>query len=364
MNLTNDPFFKEVIEGKHKCRNSKKEKVDFYNDLSKHYAKYNPKHIPFSPDSLEHFPCINVQNIKSKKDQEKKIHYINKCLAKIPCFNVNGSNILLGDLENALIIITAHFDTPLVSIKHYLTNTRRFVIYSTINRLALFFTYTLIYLSSTLYLLSVISTSNYPLIFFLLIIAYLLFPFLYSLIIRLPNSNNANDNSTAVCLALYLLEKHHGKIAVILFDQEEKGKLGSRELKSSFHLPPYDKKLFINLDSIGCKDIIFIRDDDNCHLNSDSLVIAQLNVLFKESLPTDYTNLPKGRRIDITTANGDMKNLKSQNYGYIHSKGDTEIDPKMIDNVISIIEHFVPKRSRPNRYNLRRKLKINLTKKR
>lgn len=319
MKLENDPVFKEIISGKYKCRNSKKEKEAFISYLQ---DKYGNRMVTLPPFKY-------------------------KLIKRYPFFNIHGTNILIGDLEKATIIITAHYDTPLVALFHAICSIKRkvndkpgctilcrffclFIVLSFIIFLCIY--------NLHLDLLTFLSSYFGPL--FILYVFMILLAYIFDLFFK--NPNNANDNSASVCLALNLLERYPEKIAAILFDQEEKGRLGSKYMQEELEsAPEYQNKLFINLDSIGCKDIIFIRDDDNCHLNSDSPVIAQLNVLFKESLPTDYTNLPKGRRIDITTANGDIKDPKSQNYGYIHSKGDTEIDPDMIDNVISIIEDLV-----------------------
>lgn len=171
--------------------------------------------------------------------------------------------------------------------------------------------------------------------FSLIIALMLLLKYLYCV----KNENNANDNSSGVCLALHLYQEIPN-IAVILFDNEEKGKFGSKAMKSTFQNDPlYINKLFINFDTVGCKDILLLSEDDEASFFKKKSVYLGKPILngHKYNIHTDFTSLTVNRRIGISTNNGDPNDENTLNHGPIHSAGDTTIDIEMM----TIVEAFV-----------------------
>lgn len=323
MKLEDNQFFKEIISGKYKCRNSEEEKHDFYKDLKEHYGDYHIEQVQFTA-------CIKTKSIP-----------FSSC--KIP-----SNNILLGDFEKALVVITAHYDTPSVSQEKCEAPKVRLVYdpfdwKDFLRCLAITMAISIIcYLFHPQFLLLGIIPQSA-----IIFISILILPFGISFVKRYfsrkkrvyPNQNNANDNSAAVCLALYFLKKHPDKVAVILFDQEENERQGSKYMKNKFKNSPYNEKLFINLDVIGCTNYIVLTNKSSKSNPSSNLVKPE--IIYKSKLPTDFKYLPCKRKIDIATCNGNRKKKKSLNYGYIHSIGDTKIDSDMIDNIMRILEYFI-----------------------
>ena len=56
---------------------------------------------------------------------------------------------------------------------------------------------------------------------------------------------------------------------------------------------------------------------------------------------TDYTSLPIGRRVGISTNNGDPNDKNTLNHGPIHSVGDTTVDVEMIVTVEKLISEII-----------------------
>ena len=75
----------------------------------------------------------------------------------------------------------------------------------------------------------------------------------------LPNKHNKNDNTSGVATVISLAsEINDGRVAFILFDNEEKGLLGSKAYAKKYNSTLRDK-LIVNFDCIGNGDqMIFI----------------------------------------------------------------------------------------------------------
>ncbi len=77
---------------------------------------------------------------------------------------------------------------------------------------------------------------------------------MYLLLAGVPNPHNVNDNTSGVCGVLALMEsfaaEKPGKIAFVLFDNEEKGLLGASGLAKA-HKQVAKETLVLNMDYIG-----------------------------------------------------------------------------------------------------------------
>ena len=312
MNWLDKELYRGILMGDYKRRNTKKDKQAFINLLKETFQYFEP--ISFT------LPAIFLPFIK-------------------------GKNLVIGDVDNADVILTAHYDTPSVPPGNYLFSQKHFVLRiknSTFYRtliafpvlacIAFNFTVCMFYLFTKVRQLS----SHYVGIVIVTAILTSLFLAGYSLFA--PNKNNANDNSSGVCMVLHLYQEIPN-IAVILFDNEEKGKFGSKAMKSAFQNDPrYKGKLFINFDTIGCRDILLLSQDNEAFYFEERSSYQGKQVLngFENNKHTDYTSLPIGKRVGISTNNGNANKKRTRNHGPIHSVGDTTVDFEMM----AVVEVF------------------------
>lgn len=319
MNWWDEKLYKSILIGDCKKRYTKRDKQNFI-DLLKESIK-SLEVVSFV------FPCVFLPFIR-------------------------GRNLIIGDINSADVVLTAHYDTPSVPPYNYLYSQIHFV--SQIKNPTLFKSFIIAFAAAIIgFELAVFIFAlfaNYQPVdpyYWLIVIVTVLFACTCWLKYMLfaPNKNNANDNSSGVCLALHLYRKN-SKIAVILFDQEEKGRYGSKALRSVFQNNPYYKnKLFINLDTIGCRDILLLSQDNEATYFEEKSSYQGKPTLngFENNKHTDYTSLPNGRRVGVSTNNGNADKKGTRNYGPIHSIGDTTVDFEMMTIVESFVEDVIEK---------------------
>lgn len=176
-----------------------------------------------------------------------------------------NKNIVIGDPLSAKVVCTAHYDTPAASLFPNLMIPRN---------MPLFFLYQFVpvilmlavalgggYLIANIVSPSGLGTESYMRVFLLayLVIYYALFFLMYR---AFKNPNNHNDNTSGVAAVLSSLDELNAEqlndAAFILFDNEEKGKKGSKAYCKD-HKDAMKDKLIVNFDCVGNgENIIFI----------------------------------------------------------------------------------------------------------
>jgi hypothetical protein len=128
-------------------------------------------------------------------------------------------NIVVGDVDKAKVLVTAHYDTP-----------------------------------ATVGLPNVMLPMNRPMFYLVQALIGLYCLMMYLLLAGVPNPHNVNDNTSGVCGVLALMESFAAEkpeeIAFVLFDNEEKGLLGASGLAKA-HKQVAKKTLVLNMDCIG-----------------------------------------------------------------------------------------------------------------
>ena len=165
-------------------------------------------------------------------------------------------NVVIGDADKAAAVFTAHYDTPAVAFLPNIMMPRN---------LPLFFGYQMVLVGILLavslagMLAASLATQNVIIgegVFFLLY-----FGFLALMLVGPANKHNVNDNTSGVAAVFALMEQipeeHRGKAAFILFDNEEKGKLGSGAYAKDHQQTAYTKFL-VNMDCVGVGDNILV----------------------------------------------------------------------------------------------------------
>ena len=188
---------------------------------------------------------------RSKEQKEGFIKYVKE---EVSGYNVDvetlekeHNNILIGDVEKAKVIFTAHYDTPATSLVPNLMLPKNKVL-------------GLIYAFSYPILLAFASLGIAYLIYWMFKLPYAVFAVMYIVLYLgsfylltrcFPNKNNYNDNTSGVASILSIIEENKSdNVAFILFDNEEKGLLGSKAYQKN-HKELMKDKLVINLDCVG-----------------------------------------------------------------------------------------------------------------
>ena len=171
-----------------------------------------------------------------------------------------GRNLIVGDPEEAKIILTAHYDTPPNALFPNATIVGNIPVY--------IFSQVFIYVPiiATLWLLHIAVTTivgdigylgeMVPFLWFeaSLLILLLLILWNFQMMRGFANRKNANDNTSGVIVLLSLLEDlpldQRNKVCFVFFDDEEKGLGGSKVFKRHYRKKIRFKPL-INFDCVA-----------------------------------------------------------------------------------------------------------------
>lgn len=256
-------------------------------------------------------------------------------------------NCVIGNPKTAQVVFTAHYDTPANMLLPNLMIPRNFPVFLAYQILVVCLL--LIPAFAAMWLGSLIAPNTaLPMLMYLAVYFALLM-----LIMRGPaNKHNANDNTSGVAAVLSLMaslpEEQREKAAFILFDNEEKGKLGSKAYAKE-HQEVATLKLFVNMDCVGNGDSILILPRRGALINPayEKMAPAFREIGMKHAVFCS----PFG-----SVCNSDHKSFdcgvavlacsKASVIGYyagkIHTKNDTVADPANIaflaENLTSFVE--------------------------
>lgn len=215
-----------------------------------------------------------------------------------------NENVIVGDPEGAKVVLTAHYDTPATSLFPNIMIPRNIPLFFAYQMLPVAFM--LAVALSVSYLVGMVWLSDeraYMLTFLALYYG------LYFLMFRGPsNPKNHNDNTSGVATLLEIMkglsEEKRGRVAFIFFDNEEKGKKGSKAYFTD-HKAEMEKKLLINFDCVGSGDtVVFIAREEAekraeyaalkaCFAPKDGYTTEFYPMRGSES-NSDYKNFPQG----------------------------------------------------------------------
>ena len=195
--------------------------------------------------------------------------------------SVFGKNLVVGP-PDADTLITAHYDTPgrtgfLLAADPLVGN-----LLSQVVTMLLYFGYAIL-LSIALYYLRIESS--------LLRNFLIISPLILAMCVK--NKDNLNDNTSGVIGVINVAAHVSGnpdlreKCAFVLFDNEERGLFGSLAFSRwrSKNFPAKRKSAVINLDCIGCGDIVFLaahRKNTTWHTLAEHLENTENIDLVKE----------------------------------------------------------------------------------
>lgn len=172
--------------------------------------------------------------------------------------NGNHKNVIIGDPTTAKAVFTAHYDTPARSIFPNIMIPKNPLVFYSYQFVPVIF---LLVISLTLsYLFGMVLLNNEGAYMASFLILYYGIFFLGMRIFT--NKYNYNDNTSGVATVLSIVdsisEDDLKNVAFILFDNEEKGKLGSAAYYKD-HKEAMKDKFLLNFDCVGNgNNVIFI----------------------------------------------------------------------------------------------------------
>jgi len=266
----------------------------------------------------------------------------------------HSTNVVVGDPETAQVIFTAHYDTPAVMpVPNFITpcNVLVYLLYQLVLVPVLLLP-GLMAGALTGHILRVV-TDSFALAESVAPLAGLIgvYAMLGIMMFGPANKHNVNDNTSGVAAVMELMarlpEADRQKTAFILFDNEEKGLLGSSAYASS-HKAVKKEKLIINMDCVGDgENILFFANKRTRQLAAFPLLEEAMqgvqgrsfimNRMEKCVYPSDQSQFRHG--IAVCACNR-MKVI-----GYycdkIHTKKDTVCEQINLDFLADGLSRFV-----------------------
>ncbi len=279
---------------------------------------------------------------------ETKDAFIDFVCKKIPGFKIdeakyicNNKNLIYGNVEDAEVIITAHYDTCANSIYGNVSfpkNRLPFV-------LLMIFSYILGLIIG--HVIGIIG-NNVILIITIFVIVYL---FLIKPIFGRSNENNYNDNTSGVVAVINLIQDYpeliDKKVAFVLFDNEEYGLLGSRAFKRKY-MDTVKNQLIINMDCISDGDYILVicskqaKEKYSNEINNSFVTDGKKQMIIEDSkkcyYPSDHKIFP------IHIGIGSFNKTKRFNLLYlnkIHTNKDIVFDEINIELINKCIVNLI-----------------------
>lgn len=259
--------------------------------------------------------------------------------ARIELLENKHKNIVIGDIENASVVYTAHYDTPARSLVPNLMMPRN-------PGLAYAYGFgiplTMAFFSlGVAYAIQAAFTLTYPMFVFIYLALY--FAIFFGVMRRGANKTNLNDNTSGVATVLSIMSENPQNTAYILFDNEEKGLLGSKALVKS-NKEFWNNKPLVNFDCVGNGNNIVIVAMENAEkhrlfakmsntINSNDRYNVGIYPKKGSTSNTDSKNFPCG--ISVMACKMSKKGVLYT--PYIHTKYDTVASS---DNISFLADKF------------------------
>lgn len=294
-----------------------------------------------------------LQQYQVRKTNGQKLDFIALLQKQFPEMTVEESNfpkcrnLIIGDLDRAKVILTAHYDTCPRSLLPSFVMPKKPVLsifYRILTWLpALLGAIALIYLLTPLgfgfWVNYGISVAAYT-----LLILYFMF--------LSANPHNANDNTSGVITLCELLgmlnQQSKEKLAFVFFDLEEAGLIGSSQFRSK-HQQQLKDKILINFDCVGDGDYFLISATKDAQAQYGEILknifqpTKDHSLLFTHAKKTYYPSDQAGFQNAVVISA--LKHKKGLGYylNRIHSPLDTQCDPKNISYLSKAILQLTKK---------------------
>ena len=258
-------------------------------------------------------------------------------------------NLIFGDPRTARVIFSAHYDTPrrgLLPNLMLVTNRVLFWLYQLgIVLILLVFAVGAAFAAKSLLRLEWSELRGRMVMLAVYMAVYYA---MFFLIMKGPaNRRNRNDNTSGTACVMELTRRLHEKdgVALILFDDEEKGKKGSKAFAKA-NPAVKENALIVNLDCVGNGDTFIFcpsRKAEN-HPLTESLQsavrLSGLNARFfpagKAQMNSDHKSFAQGIGVCACL----YKPVIGYYTGRIHTSGDTVAEPENIERLAEALYQF------------------------
>ena len=262
---------------------------------------------------MTHLDYIN-QNYPARKDMQEKIKFRDYIVETLKKKGIEAKiertkegkndNIVVGDPTTANAVFTAHYDTPARSLFPNIMMPKSRVIFYAYQFVPIIF---LLVVSFTFaYIVGHVIINDMRAYALSFLLAY--YGLFFGIMRVFKNKNNYNDNTSGVATILSIIDElspeELNNVAFILFDNEEKGKKGSKAYFAD-HKEQMKDKFLVNFDCVGNgNNVIFIAQKDA--VNSEEYKILESSFSNKEKFNleflthkqadsnSDHKNFPKG----------------------------------------------------------------------
>lgn len=255
-------------------------------------------------------------------------------------------NVIIGDPEHAGVIFTAHYDTPANMIMPNLMLPRN---------IPLYILYTMgvilgLLLISGLCGGAIMRLTGQPKLSQVAALT-VYWGFLMLIMFGPANRHNANDNTSGVAAVLTLMaaipQEDRSKTAFILFDNEEKGLLGSKNYAKD-HVQQQYMRLVVNMDCVGVgEDVLVIskKPARNCtgyHLMERCLAETEgCTAHFFDAKSSVGSSDHKSFKCGVAVFTCKKKPVVGFYVPHIHTRKDTQCSERNIDYLARAFSSFV-----------------------
>lgn len=237
------------------------------------------------------------EKFQVRKTEKQKTRFITFLCSRLEGVQVEQNklfanrNLVIGDIQKARLIVTAHYDTcAVLPFPNFLTpkNIPVYLLYNVLIAAAI---WGITALAGRLaFLLTANAWAAY------LAVWSTLFVSVFLLVAGPPNQHTANDNTSGVITLCEILQAlpcaEKEKIAFVFFDNEETGLIGSALFKRK-HKNELKDKLVINFDCVSDGDTLLLILNKKARQNfgvllKEAFVSSEKEILFSNAASTLY----------------------------------------------------------------------------
>ena len=292
-----------------------------------------------------------LEKYQIRKTKTQKLAFIELLREHYPELQVQEGglikcrNIIIGDPENAQVVLAAHYDTcAAMPIPNFITPKRPLIaiLYSLLIVIPIFAIVMLLNLGLNMF------SDNYWLHSYLAIALYL--GMLAMLVVGPANKHTANDNTSGVVTLCELMdrlpEKLRSKTAFVFFDHEETGLVGSYLFRRRYKTA-MKNKLLINFDCVSDGDNLLLAATKAAkaaygeQLRKAFVSNETKQVLIEELEKVYYPSDHSGFNVALAAAALKYKPFFGYYMDRIHTYKDTIFDEANIDLLCSGVEAFL-----------------------
>lgn len=293
-----------------------------------------------------------LEKYQTRKTRAQKTEFIALLWKNFPQMRVETSglmrsrNLIVGDIQRAQVIFTAHYDTCAVSLLPNLILPRRTLI-KALYMLLYILPYFALMVAANFALLALGLPKDTRM---LIILAVYWAAFIAATFLGKPNSHTANDNTSGVLTLCGLIRRlspeEMSRAAFVFFDNEEYGCLGSGAFYKR-HKELMAGKLIFNLDCVGDGDHFMFVMTRPARKKWEARIMAAFpgdarrKTVFEDAKKARYSSDQKHFPVSVAVAALRPHKFLDLHTGRIHTSRDTVCDPENLEFLICGAQNLV-----------------------